>query len=181
MADFTYAANTVLSESTGEFAVGATGVLRETADGPPVSIYDLNDSPLQVISVGSRGVHQAFKADIPDGILDFGSALLSVVSAESHRAGLRAITVAEAAVESAQDSLAAAQAAAQDAEDAAEAAQQAASVVVATPRFVLHGADADFPRPDEDVLPVIWVGSVKPNDADTEKDQWLIPVPLGEG
>lgn len=179
MPDYTFPSGTVLVEGSGEFAVGATGVLR--VDGEQVQVYDLNDSPIPSIFVGPRGVHQAFKADVPDGLLDFGSTLMPVVSVESHRAGLRAIELAEDAQRQAADNLQAALDARDDAAESASAAQQAAAVVVATPRFVLHGDDADFPRPDENVLPVIWVGAVLPNDADPARDQWIKPVPLTGG
>lgn len=174
MADYTFAGNTVLVEGTGEFAVGATGVLRTSSDGPPLPIYDLNDSPISEIIVGPRGVHQAFKADEPDGLLDFGSAMIPVVSQESHRAGMRAIEVAEGAAVQAGEAMG-------QASDAAAAARLAAGVVVATPRFVLHGGDADAPRPDEDVLPVIWIGSVEPSHADTGRDHWITPSSWGSG
>lgn len=172
MADFTYPPGTVLDESTGEFSVGSTGVLRN-ANGDAVDIFDLNDSPIPSIRVGARGVHEAFKANVPDGLLDFGSTLMPVVSQESHRAGLQAIQVAEAAVESAQSAETAASDAANSARDAATKAEQAASLVVASPRFVIHGDDESHPRPEEQVLPVIWVGSVLPVHADPARDTWL--------
>lgn len=82
-ADYTFSEDTVLVASTGELAIGATGVLRATLDGPALPIYDLNGSPLNVITVGPVGVHQAFKADVAYGLLDFGSAKLTKVSDEA--------------------------------------------------------------------------------------------------
>ena len=166
---YTYSSGLVLDEKTGQPSPGIAGILREVSGGP-VQVYDLNDSPIPNIQVGPRGVHQAFRADIPDGVIDFGSTPIPVVSQESHRAGLQAVIIAEQAVE-------ASESARGEASDAAAAARLAASVVVATPRFVLHGDDADAPRPDEDVLPVIWVGSVPPSEADTERDHWIRPEP----
>ena len=43
------------------------------------------------------------------------------------------------------------------------AANVAAGLAVAP--FVLHGADADYERPDVD-HPLIWIGSVAPNNAE---------------
>ena len=99
---YTYAPAPVLVESTGEFAIGATGVLRPSAGAEPVPIWDLNDSPLSGILVGPFGAHQAFKADIPDGVGDFGSTLVVAVSVESIRSGLTATAVAESALSQAE-------------------------------------------------------------------------------
>lgn len=118
MADYTFPPAPVLVEETGEFAIGAIGVLRATEGGDPVSVYDLNDSPLPNIVVGPKGAHQAFKADIPDGVLDFGSVLLPTQSLEAARAGLTALDTAN-------DALAAAEAAAVTANDAVAAANDA--------------------------------------------------------
>lgn len=174
MPDFTYPSATVLIERTGELAVGAAGVLRSTVDGDELPIYDLDGSPITHIRVRARGVHQPFKADVPDGLLDFGAAtLFPVVSSESHRSGMQAIQIAEAATDVAAEAVTAAEQATSAAQVAAEAAQQAAAVVVATPRFVLHGDDPDVARPEENVLPVIWVGTVQPNHAVTGSDTWV--------
>lgn len=105
MPDFTFAPAPVLVETTGEFAIGATGVLRATEGGDPVQVYDLNDSPLPSITVGPKGAHQAFKADISDGVLDFESVLLPSQSLESQRAGLEAKALATAAAANAQTAL----------------------------------------------------------------------------
>lgn len=177
---YTYPPAVVLDEETGQFAIGATGNLLQTADGPPVQLYDLNDSPIPSITVGQRGAHQGFRADIPDGLLDFGSTLIPVVSQESHRAGMQAMLVAEDAVAQATAAAESAEDAVEQAEAAVEIARQAADVVVATPRFVLHGDDAEYARPNENVLPVIWVGSVRPDNAIPERDEWIKTEPLDE-
>lgn len=76
MAAYTFAPAVVLVEATGDLDAGATGVLRTAAGGDIVPIYDLNDSPIAVVTVGVKGAHQSFKADVPSGILDFGSDVL---------------------------------------------------------------------------------------------------------
>ena len=96
MASFTYHPAVVFIESTGDLAIGATGVLRPEAGGNPVQVYDLNGSPIPSVSVGSKGVHQPFQADIPDGVLDFGSVMLVAISKEALTA---AITAQEMALE----------------------------------------------------------------------------------
>lgn len=88
MADYTFSAATVLFEGTGDLAVGATGVLRPLDGGAAVQLYDLNDSPLTSITVGPLGSHQAFKADIPHGLLDFGSLRMVAVSIQSLTAAI---------------------------------------------------------------------------------------------
>jgi hypothetical protein len=97
MADYTYAPAPVLIESTGEFAIGVVGALTDV-EGTAVQVYDLNDSPLGGILVGPKGAHQAFKADIPHGILDFGSVLLPTASLEQQEAGFAAVTTANTAL-----------------------------------------------------------------------------------
>ncbi|MCZ2837127.1 phage upper tail fiber protein [Modestobacter sp. VKM Ac-2985] len=107
MPDFTFSPSAVLVESTGDFAIGATGVLRVVAGGATVPVYDLNGSALPNIVVGPKGAHQAFKADIPDGILDFGSVLLPAVSNESLTAAIDAQQAAQAAQSAAESAAAA--------------------------------------------------------------------------
>jgi hypothetical protein len=105
MADYTYAPAPVLIEATGEFAIGVTGALK-TADGTTVvQAYDLNNSPIGGILVGPKGAHGAFKADIPYGVLDFGSVLLPTTSIEQQNAGLTALATAAAAAADAADAL----------------------------------------------------------------------------
>lgn len=94
MPDYTFAPAPVLVETTGEFAIGAVGVLRATDNGDPVTIYDLNDSPIAGVLVGPKGAHAAFKADISDGVLDFGSVILPTESLEQRRAALEARSLA---------------------------------------------------------------------------------------
>lgn len=110
MPSYTFAPAPVLVESTGAFAIGATGVLRATEGGDPVPIFDLNGSPLTSIQVGPKGAHQGFTADIPNGVLDFGSVLLPSISLEQQESGLTAVAVANAA----SDTAAAAEATVQD-------------------------------------------------------------------
>ncbi|TYP82085.1 hypothetical protein [Blastococcus xanthinilyticus] len=100
MPDFTYGPAPVLVEASGDFAIGATGTFR-ASDGTPAPIYDLNGSPLASITVGPKGAHQAFKADIPDGVLDFGSVELPAVSIEAISAALDAQQAAREASASA--------------------------------------------------------------------------------
>lgn len=103
MADFTFSAAPVLIETTGEFAIGASGVLRPAGGGSPVPVYDLNGSPITGIVVGPKGAHQAFMADIPNGVLDFGSVLLVAESKEQREAGFEALTLAQSAITTADD------------------------------------------------------------------------------
>lgn len=110
MAAYTFPSSVVLIESTGALAIGATGALRPSAGGEPVQVYDLNGSPIPGVVVGNKGVHQPFQADIPDGVLDFGSVLLTAVSQES----LTAAITAEIAATEAAASAAAAEAVAAD-------------------------------------------------------------------
>jgi hypothetical protein len=98
VADYTFPPAVVLVESTGDPAIGATGVLRPEAGADPVPVYDLNDSLISNILVGPLGVHQGFKADIPNGLLDFGSVLLPSESMEQRAAGLTAQATADAAL-----------------------------------------------------------------------------------
>lgn len=85
MPQFTFSEDTVLvaGSDPAEFAIGATGVFRVMAGGEIVPIFDLNGSAILAVAVGPLGVHEPFKADIPHGVLDFGSAQLSKVSDES--------------------------------------------------------------------------------------------------
>lgn len=161
MAAYTYPAAPVLVETTGEFAIGATGVLLPSGGGSAVQVYDLNDSPISSIVVGPKGAHQAFKADISDGVLDFGSVLLPTISIEQSRAGLTAITTANAALTAAT----AAQAAAVAAQAAAEAAAG---------KFVVHGTNGSTARPTS-TAPVVWFGTVDPVNSDDTKDVF-VPV-----
>lgn len=100
MPDYTYAPAPVLIEVTGEFAIGVAGVLKDSGTGAPAQAYDLNGSPLTSIVVGPKGAHQAFKADIPYGTLDFGSVQLPTSSLEQQAAGLIAVSTANAAATS---------------------------------------------------------------------------------
>lgn len=101
MAAYTFPPAVVLVESTGELAVGANGVLRPSAGGDPVQVYDLNGSPIPSVLVGSKGVHQPFQADIANGVLDFGSVQLTAVSHESLTAAITAQQSADSAAASA--------------------------------------------------------------------------------
>jgi hypothetical protein len=83
MPDYTYSPDTVLVEATGELAIGAIGVLRVVAGGEPVDMWDMVDSPISSITVGPTGAHQAFKADVPYGVLDFESVQMPKVSDEA--------------------------------------------------------------------------------------------------
>lgn len=98
MPAYTYAPAAVLEEDTGDFAIGATGVLRETTSGDPVLIYDLNGSPITSILVGPKGAHQSFRADISFGFLDFGSVVMPTVSIEQLTAALTAVATADNAL-----------------------------------------------------------------------------------
>ena len=95
MPTYTFAPAPVLVETTGEFAIGATGVLRPTGGGDPVQVYDMNDSPLASVTVGPKGAHQSFKADIPHGVLDFGSVLLPTESLEQRQGAITSVTLPE--------------------------------------------------------------------------------------
>lgn len=113
MPTYTFPPAVVLVEETGSLAIGSKGVLRPSAGATPVAVYDLNGSPIADIPVGPLGVHPGFRADIANGVLDFGSVLLPVVSLESLSAALQAQAAADASAASAaaaQDSAAAAEA-----------------------------------------------------------------------
>lgn len=101
-AEYTYGQAAVLVQaggvSTDVFAVGAHGVLRTAVDGPESPIYDINGSPLPYLTVGETGAYQFFRADIPFGVLDFGSALITAVSNEAIAAPLEVKALAESAL-----------------------------------------------------------------------------------
>jgi hypothetical protein len=101
MPTYTFPQAPVLNDSTGEFAIGSTGFLRDTSTNAPVQMYDLNGSPIATIIVGSKGAHSAFKADVPHGVLDFGSVLLPSASLEQQAAGIIAVDTANDAATSA--------------------------------------------------------------------------------
>lgn len=101
MPDYTYGAAPVLVETTGDFAFGATGTLL-APDGNAATVYDLNGSPIAGVKVGPKGAHQGFMADIPNGMLDFGSVRIIAVSIESMTAAISAHQAAEAAAASAE-------------------------------------------------------------------------------
>lgn len=126
MPTYTYAPAPVLIEVTGEFAIGVSGVLRDPVSNASVQVYDLNGSPMSSVTVGPKGAHQAFKADISYGTLDFGSVLLPTSSLEQQAAGLTALGVANTAATSA---AAAATSAAASAASAAAAVSQLADLV----------------------------------------------------
>jgi len=88
MPDYTFGAAAVLLEGGGGLAIGATGVLRPPGGGNPVQLYDLNGSPIIALTVGPFGAHQEFKADIPHGVLDFGSTQMVAVSIEALTAAI---------------------------------------------------------------------------------------------
>lgn len=169
MPDYTYAPAPVLVETTGEFAIGATGVLRPSDGGDAVAIYDLNGSTITNILVGPKGAHQGFRADIPYGVLDFGSVLLPTVSQEQQNAALTALATAQEAGELATQ-------ASIDASAALDAA-------LAAGKYVIHGAVASTARPATDPgVPIIWFGTVAPtNLSTTNGDLWVNPTGGGGG
>lgn len=95
-ADYTFDEAVVLVEGTGELAIGATGVLLPPLGGDPVQVYDMNGSPIPNVVVGPFGVHQQFRADIPQGLLDFGSKVLVKESQQQRDAGMAALLAVEA-------------------------------------------------------------------------------------
>lgn len=134
MPTYTYGPAPVLVEATGEFAIGATGVLRPLNGGEPVPIYDLNDSPIATILVGPKGGHQAFKADIASGLLDFGSVLLPRSSKQVEEAIVAQVDIATDALVVANAASATAASAAATAEEALGYAQgDAVTAVAAAP------------------------------------------------
>lgn len=155
MPEYTYSPAPVLVETTGEFAIGATGVLRPLDGGDPVPVFDLNDSPLLSVQVGPRGAHQAFKADIPNGVLDFGSTQIVAVSVEAITAALTAIGIANDAMNAALTSVG---------------------------RVVFAGDDPSTPRPNVEG-PVLWLCSGDPVNADDDLDYWfrLDGIPVVDG
>lgn len=167
MPTYTYAPAPVLVETTGEFAIGATGVFRATESGPPVNFYDLNDSPLATISVGPKGAHQAFKADIPYGILDFGSVLLPSMSIQQQEAALTASTKAQEAVDTA--------------DLAKEDATNALEIALSAGKYIIHGTNASTPRTAAIDVPLIWFGTVDPTNMIDGFDLWVNPTGGGGG
>ena len=165
MPEYKFKAAPVLVETTGEFAIGATGVLRPEAGADPVQVYDLNGSPLPSVTVGPKGAHQDFLADIPDGVLDFGSVQLVAISVESFRAGLGAGAAADTAT--------------------AAAAEAAAAAATVADRLGMTVIDAWF-NPDKarPNLPpgvgVLWLCPVTPTFADEELDI-VLPTNGGTG
>lgn len=161
MASYTFGPAPVLVETTGEFAIGATGVFRPLGGGDPVPVADLNNSPLPNILVGPKGAHGAFTADIPAGVLDFGSVLIPKVCDEAVTAAIDAREVAESARSTAET-------AAQAATSAALSASNLAAVLAGAV-IVVHGEDGNHPRPATN-RPVIWYGLVDPVNADDTLD-----------
>lgn len=89
MAEFTFGPALVLVQDTDTPAPeGTTGVLRPKGGGDPLPIWDLNNSPITSVRVGRFGVHQAFRADVHQGELDFGSVLLNKLSDEAQVAAI---------------------------------------------------------------------------------------------
>lgn len=99
---YTFPAAPVHVESTGGFAIGSTGVLRAYVGGEAVPMWDMNDSPITSVTVGQAGAYPDFKADIPDGVMDFGSVPITAISKESFTAALDAKGIAESALSQAE-------------------------------------------------------------------------------
>jgi hypothetical protein len=155
MPEYTFGPAPVLIEATGEFAIGATGVLRATEDGQAVQVYDLNDSPLPSIAVGPKGAHQAFRADVPNGVLDFGSVLLPKVCDEAQVAALTAQEVASGA--------------------ATDAATALAAVTLGLEQIVFAGDNATTPRPNVPLSrTLLWLCSSTPVNAAAGDYWWPI-------
>lgn len=133
MADYTFAPAVVFIEGTSTLAIGATGVLRPLGGGDPVVVFDLNDSPLPNIAVGQFGVHQSFKANIPAGVLDFGSTMLPTSSLEQQAAAFDALAIATQAAVDAENAAAASLVAADAAAIAESAAVSAAAAAESVP------------------------------------------------
>ena len=115
-ADYTYQPFLLLDPDTNEVIPNATGGLLLDIDGDGQQVYDLVGTPIASLSTGSKGVGNGFRADVPQGVVTFGSAGLPVVSIEAQSAGLAvldAVTLAQAAADSANDAQLAAETAAQ--------------------------------------------------------------------
>ena len=126
MPDYTYGPFLVLDETTGEPTAEATGgQLLDVAGGTPQPVYDLLGSPLAELITNRLGVTGSFMADVPYGLVSFGSVALPVISNEARNAGLEA-AAAQSAAEAAQ---AAAESASTSAVAAQSAAEQAAGLV----------------------------------------------------
>ena len=130
--DYTYAQGVVIDPVTSELVQSGTGIFKDTAGGVVQDMFDLVGTQVAGIDVGPLGVHIAFKADIPHGVLSFGSVELPVVSIEAINSGLEA-AAAQAAAEGALDltrtyaaDMERASQAATDAQAAQEAATEAA-------------------------------------------------------
>lgn len=92
MAEYVYDEGLVLLEGTSLPApLGTAGVFRAVPGGPAVQVYDLNGSEIPSVKVGEFGVHQQFTADIPHGVLDFGSKELVKESKQQREAGFQAL------------------------------------------------------------------------------------------
>ena len=164
MADFTYAPAPVLIESTGEFALGVVGAFTDAATGTTVQAYDLNDSPIGGILVGPKGAHQAFKADIPHGILDFGSVLLPSESIEQQEAGFIAVTTADTALANSTTAIGTANSAMATANEALDFAQAGPVAAVEAAATVNPAGAWDF-----DVLPLVGGSPIVQNATETDR------------
>lgn len=136
MPGYTFSEGVVLIEATGQLAIGATGVFRAATGGDPVTIYDLNDSVIPSVAVGPLGVRQAFKADIPRGLLDFGSVVIVARSDELMDAAFEAQAISEQAALDAAAAATSSQAAAAAAAAAEGSAAAAAASAEAVPDAV---------------------------------------------
>lgn len=115
-ADYTYDPGLLFNPETGTIIRDQGGKLYASADATdPVTMYDLLRNVITEVRSTQLGLIVPFKADIPDGVVRFGTYNQPVISQEGQRAGLQAQ---------------AAQAAAEDARDLAAASAQTAQGVL---------------------------------------------------
>ena len=96
-ADFTYQQGVAIDPQTSRLVEAGSGVFRDKAGGTVQAMYDLLGNPIVGILLSDIGVHAAFKADLPRGVLTFGSVDLPAVSIEAIDASLEAQAAKEAA------------------------------------------------------------------------------------
>jgi len=148
MADYTYAPFLLIDDVTGDVVRNAAGgQLLDQAGGVVQPVYDLLDAPVASLTTNAKGVGAAFKADVPFGVVSFGSIALPVISVEAQQSGLEA-AAAQAAAEAAQESAAESATSAAAAQSSAQAAaalvdapaDDAVATLVASPSSAARAA-----------------------------------------
>lgn len=83
MADYTFNSEAVYDAATDLVVENATGgKLVAYFDGPALPIFDLNDNPITEITSNPSGQSIMFKANVYQGLIQFGSVAVAVVAKE---------------------------------------------------------------------------------------------------